>query len=282
MTEEKKMNGTPVKTIDLSNKHILITGGTRGIGLGAALHFAAAGARLYLTYKWGSAGQEEISRQFKETGNPHQPVLIQSDVSHEKDTEALMETLKQHCDGLDVFVSNVGFASTALSLDDYKKRSFYKTLDYSTWPLIDYTKKIKKTFGRYPRYVVGVSSDGPDHYYKGYDFVAASKSLLEFFTRYLAVHLGKEGSSVNTIRFGTVKTDSFTQIFGEEFFKFAAENGLKSEQELTPEICGRSILALCSGLMDGMNGQVLSVDYGLPFQDNLMMRYMAEKEKETR
>jgi enoyl-[acyl-carrier-protein] reductase (NADH) len=47
---------------------------------------------------------------------------------------------------------------------------------------------------------------------------------------------------------------------------------------LTPQDCGKAVLALCSGWLDAVNGQIISVDYGLPFQDNSMMRYLMEKE----
>ena len=49
--------------IDMSGKSVLITGGTKGIGLASALKFAEAGARTYLTYKWGSANTEELFRK---------------------------------------------------------------------------------------------------------------------------------------------------------------------------------------------------------------------------
>ena len=51
--------------IDMKDKAVLITGGTKGIGLATALQFAKAGAKLYLTYKWGSADNQEIFNQFE-------------------------------------------------------------------------------------------------------------------------------------------------------------------------------------------------------------------------
>jgi enoyl-[acyl-carrier-protein] reductase (NADH) len=125
---------------------------------------------------------------------------------------------------------------------------------------------------------VGISSDGPDHFYQGYDFVAASKALLEFFSRYLSVHLFEEGSRVNIVRFGTVKTESFSAIFGEEFFSFLRQSGVSENMILSPEQCGKAVLALCSGLLDAVNGQIISVDNGLPFQDNAMMRYLKSRQ----
>ena len=267
-------------SIDMKGTAVLVTGGTKGIGLAAALHFAAAGAQTYLTYKWGSADTNALMTQFDQVKGLR-PILLQADVSVDEDTDALLEEIsKTSPQGVDIFISNVGYAATMRSLDDYKKRSLYKTLDYSTWPMIEYTKRIKAKFGKYPKRVIGVSSDGPDHFYRGYDYVAASKALLEFFGKYLAVHLFAEGSRVNVVRFGTVKTESFTAIFGEEFFDYIVKEGLATEEMiLKPDDCGKAIFALASGYMDAMNGQVINVDYGLPFTDNSMMRFQQWKEQ---
>ena len=260
--------------IDLSDKTVLITGGTCGIGRATALQFGKAGAGVFLTYKWGTADEQELYSDFEAVG-AKRPVLIQADVSVDEDTDRLMETMGERVERVDVFISNVGFAQRTMNVDEYKKRSLFKTLEYSTWPFIEYSRRIKMYFKSYPQYVIGISSDGPDHFYQGYDFVAASKALLEFFCRYLSVHLSKEGSRVNVIRFGNVRTESFGAIFGEEFFKYLKENGVSESMILTPEECGKAVLALCSGLLNAVNGQVLSIDYGLPFRDNAMMRYLA-------
>ena len=264
--------------IDMQGQNALITGGTKGIGVSAAKYFAKAGAQVFLTYKWGSADLEAIEREFQEELRARAPIFIQADVSREDDTKEVMAEIGRHSDFLDIFISNVGFALKTDNLSDYKKRSLYKTLDYSSWPMVDYSQQAKKQFGRYPRYVLGVSSDGPDHYYPGYDFVAASKAMLEFFGRYLAVHLQKEGSRANVVRFGTVKTESFEAIFGEEFFAFSEKNGVDPKRQLCPDDCGQVLFALCSGFFDAMNGQLLQIDHGLPFQDNLMNRFRLSRD----
>lgn len=263
--------------INLKDQVVLITGGTQGIGLASALQFAQAGARTYLTYKWGTAEPEDLFRQFDEIQAPR-PVLIEADVSQDADTDTLLESIAEKEKGVDIFISNVGFAQRTMSLDEYKKKTFFKTLEYSTWPLIEYTRKLQKKFQRYPRYIIGISSDGPDHFYPGYDFVAASKALLEFFSKYLSAHLFESGSRVNVIRFGTVKTDSFSKIFGEKFFEFVRSRGIPDDMILTPRECGQAVLALCSGLLDAMNGQIITLDKGMPFRDNLMMQYLSQTE----
>ena len=264
--------------IDLEGRVVLITGGTQGIGRATAMEFALAGAQVYATCKWGSADLEDLYREF-DTAGAVKPVVIEADVSLDDDTDLLLSQIEKQESRVDVFVSNVGFAPVVNTLADYKKRSFFKTLEYSSWPVIEYTRKIHKVFGAYPKNIVGISSDGPDHYYRGYDYVSAAKALLEHFVRYLAVHVLPSGCRANVLRFGTVKTASFDAIFGDEFFEFARSEGLPEHSILEPSECGRAVLALCSGLMDAVNGQIITVDYGLPFQDNLMMRFLKSKDE---
>jgi NAD(P)-dependent dehydrogenase (short-subunit alcohol dehydrogenase family) len=263
--------------IDNTGKSVLITGGTRGIGRAIGLQFAKTGASVYLTYRWGSADPAELQAEFiKAGGRP--PMLIEADVSLPEDTEKLLARIAQTEKSVDIFVSNASIALRTMSLDDYKKSSLFKTIEYSSWPIVEYTKKIKKTFGAYPRYVLGISSDGPDHFYQGYDFVAASKALLEVFARNLSMHLFSEGSRVNVLRFGAVETDAFNAVFGNEFFEYVKAQGVREDMILTTEECGKAAVALCSGLLDGINGQVITVDYGMSLRSNLIMQYLNSKQ----
>ncbi len=266
-------------TIDMTEKNVLITGGTRGIGRAIAEAFASSGARVVCTHRWGSINEAEMCEAFTSRGW-QEPLIVEADVSCEADTRKLLDGLAGSMRSIDVFVSSAGCAQKTDTLEQYKKKSFYKTLDYSTWPLVAYTRAIREVFGAYPSYILAISSDGPDHYYTGYDYVAASKALLEFFSRYLSMHLFEEGTRVNVLRFGPVKTDSFDQFFGNGFFDFVEKAGISREMLVSAEACGKTAVALCSGLLDAVNGQVLTVDNGLSLRGNLMMHYLSEKKQQ--
>lgn len=262
--------------VDLTGKDVLITGGTQGIGYGIAEQFARAGAQLYLTYKWNSANAAEVIQSLERLGAPT-PLLIEADVADDEQTRACLAEIATKTKKIDTFISNVAFAPQVNSLADYRKKDLFRTIEYSSWPLVSYLQQIEAVFGTFPKYVLGISSNGPSNYYRGYDFVSAAKALLEHFARYLSIHLMPHEARVNVVRFGTVRTASFDAIFGDEFFEYIKEqHGDKQIDKyiLQPERCGEVILALCSGLMDAINGQVISVDYGLPFADNTMMRYL--------
>ena len=263
---------------DLHGKGVLITGGTMGIGLATALAFARQGAHCTITCKWGTAETEEVLGKFREENLPP-PEIIEADVGHGGDTDALLERLRQRHDHIEAFVSNVSVGEIVQDLDGYKLRSLQKTIEYSAWPMVEYPQKIKQVFGRYPRYIVGLSSGGPDHFYKNYDFIAASKAVMETLCRYMNYRLFDEDVRINVVRSRLVRTESLRATFGRDFEQFAERFNMK-RQFITSEEVANVVLALCSGLMDGVSGQVLMVDRGTTFFDNLMRLYNERNELE--
>ncbi|MCB9676335.1 MAG: SDR family oxidoreductase [Alphaproteobacteria bacterium] len=246
----------------------LVTGGTRGIGLATALALGERGADTVLTYAWGSADPEVVYSAFEQRGAPR-PLLVQADVGRADDTAALMATLRDHVPGIDVFVSNASMAVLPESLDDYTERGLLQSVSYGAWPLVAYTRALHATFGRWPRYVVAMSSDGPDHYSYRYDFVAASKAVLETLVRYLTWHLRDEDVRVNAVRSRSVRTESFEATFGAGLDDLARR--FASERHFVePEEVAGAVVALASGCMDAVRGQVLVIDRGTAFSDDLL------------
>jgi enoyl-[acyl-carrier-protein] reductase (NADH) len=224
-----------------------------------------------LTYKWGTAQKEEILAKFREEDLPA-PNIIEADASLGEDTDALLEQLRRRHDHIEAFVSNVSFGLVVKDLADYELRALFRSIECSTWPMFEYPRKIKQVFGRYPRYIVGLSSGGPDHFYKNYDFIAASKAVMETLCRYMNYRLFDEDVRINVIRSRLVRTESLRATFGQDFEAFAERFNMK-RQFISCEEVANAILALCSGLMDGVSGQVLMIDRGTTFFDNLMRLY---------
>ncbi len=253
---------------DLRGKTVLLTGGTMGIGLATALKFGSVGARTILTCRFGSADEDEVRSQFAAIDAP-MPLIVQADVANEEDTVALMDEIAREHDGVDIFISNVSFALRISGLEDYDKRALLRGIEYTSWPLWAYTRALRERFGRYPRYVVGLSSDGPDSYYLNYDFVAMSKSLLETLCRYMNYRLFDEGVRVNVVRSRMIVTESMLATFGEDFAEYLRR--LKVEElSISPDDVAGVVVSLCSGWMDAVAGQVIRVDRGTAFFDNTM------------
>jgi len=146
---------------DFRDRVVLVTGGTMGVGLATALAFAERGAACWLTYRWGSADEDEVRARFAAIGAPA-PRLVLADAASNEDTDALLAEIRACHDRVDAFISNVSGAPVVGDLADYSPRGLFKSIEYSAWPMVEYTRRIKAVFGAYPRYVVGMSSTGVD------------------------------------------------------------------------------------------------------------------------
>jgi NAD(P)-dependent dehydrogenase (short-subunit alcohol dehydrogenase family) len=215
----------------LRDKNVLITGGTMGIGLATALAFGRAGARCVLTYRWGSADEDEVRAKFAAASAP-EPLIIQADVANDNDTTALFTTLRERCARIDVFISNVAAATPVKRFEDYEKRALHWSIDASVWPMFAYLRRAREVFGAYPRHVVGLSSAGAEQLGPNYDFVAGCKSLLETLARYAACRL--PGVNVNIVRGGVVPTESLRALVGPGFREFAERWGLARQSPRAP------------------------------------------------
>jgi len=261
---------------DFRDRAVLVTGGTMGIGLATALAFGRRGAACTLTYKWGSADEDEVRRTFADADAP-EPLLIQADVARAEDTRRVLEEMRARHGHVEAFISNVSQTVLVEDPTDYSARALFQSIQYSAWPLVEHTFRIREVFGRYPRYVVGISSTGVDQFSWGYDLMAASKGVMDTLCRYLSYRLYDEDVRINVIRTRSVRTESFRSAFGSDFEAFARRFA-REEHFVDPREVADAAVALCSGLMDGVRGQVLTVDRGTSFFDNLMRLY---NERET-
>ncbi len=263
-------------TGDFRDRAVLVTGGTMGIGLATALAFGRRGAACTLTYKWGSADEDEVRRTFADAGAP-EPLLIQADVARAEDTSRVLAEMRARHGHVEAFISNVSQTVLVENPTDYSIRALFQSIQYSAWPFVEYTFRIREVFGRYPRYVVGISSTGVDQFSWGYDLMAASKAVMETLCRYLNYRLYDEDLRINVIRTRSVRTESFRSAFGSDFETFARRFSREQHFVDAREVADAAV-AMCSGLMDGVRGQVITVDRGTSFFDNLMRLY---NERET-
>lgn len=260
----------------MDGKAVLITGGTKGIGLACGLAFGSVGARTYLTNRWGSADEDSIRSAFAEVGAP-EPVILEADVSQDEDTEAVMQRIEQDVGALEVMIANVSFAHVSEHHDDLSFKALKRSLEYSAWPFVGYLQHAKACFGRLPRYLIGMSSRGPEYFLPGYDFVAASKAVMETFCRYLTSDLLHEDIRINVLRANPVETESLEATFGPEFAPFC-KKWYAEGFFIQPREVAEAALALASGLLDGVRGQVLLLDRGFGFSDNVV-RLFSERER---
>jgi NAD(P)-dependent dehydrogenase (short-subunit alcohol dehydrogenase family) len=254
-----------VIAVDLRDSTVVVTGGTRGLGRAIGIELARAGASVVLTHRWDSVPAGEVQEAFAALSLPA-PEVVESDVSDPAATRALMRSLRGRAP-LRAIVSNVAFAKIVRELSDLKRNALDLSLAYSAWPIVDLVQAAQEELGALPRYVVGVSSDGAEVCHPGYDLAGASKAVLETLCRYLAVRLRAQGVRVNALRPGLLDTQSSRAMLGDEALERLARRVPSPVLDLTG--IARACVALCSGLLDSMTGQVLVVDEGWSLVDPL-------------
>jgi NAD(P)-dependent dehydrogenase (short-subunit alcohol dehydrogenase family) len=101
--------------ISFTDKNILVTGASRGIGRTVALKFAELGARVAVHYHQNRETAEQTLRGL--TGDPH--LLVQADVSSPGSVEKMVDTVAREMGRIHVLVNNAGI--------------------YETYPIVDLT-----------------------------------------------------------------------------------------------------------------------------------------------
>jgi enoyl-[acyl-carrier-protein] reductase (NADH) len=104
-----------------------------------------------------------------------------------------------------------------------------------------------------------------------------SKITMEVLCRHMAYHLRDEEININCLRSRNALTDAVDEIFGPQYVEFMRKYA-GDEYFMLPDEIGNAALALCSGMLDAMNGQVIQVDKGMAFADTLS-RSLEERER---
>jgi NAD(P)-dependent dehydrogenase (short-subunit alcohol dehydrogenase family) len=249
-----------VTNVNFGGDVVVITGGTRGLGKALGLEFSRARATVYLTHRWGSVDETGLRAEFEQAGLPA-PHIVESDASDPDAARALMQEVARQPSRLIAVISNLAFAQIVNDMSDLRRSSLELSLRYSTWPLLELLHAAKQALGHYPRYALAISTDGGAVCHPGYDAVGIAKAALETLCRYLAVHLRGDGVRVNAVRCGPLDTASSRATFGGALLDtdLAGRTGVLLDARSVARAC----VALCSGLMDSITGQVITVDEGV-------------------
>ena len=108
-------------------KKVLITGGTKGLGLATARLFAKEGSVLYLSYRSDEESAKKAQELIQSIGSGHCR-LIRSDLAMEDGSKQLFDELSKHTNNLDVYIHNA--AATAFKpLNQLESHHIDKTLN---------------------------------------------------------------------------------------------------------------------------------------------------------
>lgn len=241
--------------LNLTDKKILVTGGSRGIGRAVVLGLAGAGAQVVTCYRSSGEAAESLRRELKETGGDH--LVVQADVSQPEDLDRLIEDCRTHFGALDVVVHNAGVISH-IPFAELPPEEWARVLDTNltsaylliqkALPLLSDGASIINVGSKVA--TVGVPLRA--HY-------TASKAGMIGLTRSLGKELGARGFRVNVVAPGPIRTEEELSPEVEQMYKRLIPLGRMGEGS---EIAG-AVAFLASDLSSFVNGETLNVDGGI-------------------
>ena len=239
--------------MSLDGSSVLVTGGTRGIGLAIALRLVRDGAkRAVLGYMRNDAAAELAAEAVRAAGG--EPVLVRGEVSKAR----VIEELASH-GPYKVVVHNAatGVIRPALETDD---KHWDWTLNANARALLALARATAPTMPRGSSFVA-ISSLGSHRVLENYVLVGTSKAALESVVRYLGVELAPMGINANAVSGGVVDTGALEHFPNKEAM-LASVDRTPAGRLVEPDDIAAAVSFLCSPDATMVRGQTLIVDGG--------------------
>jgi len=248
----------------LHGKRALIVGiaSKRSIAWGIANAMHREGAQLAFTYQ-----NERLKTRVDEAANAFgSNIVLPCDVTDDAQIDGLFTELGKHWDGFDILVHSVGFAPReALQgqyLDNLTRENFAIAHDISSYSLAALSKAARPLMSGRNGSVLTMTYLGAERALNNYNVMGVAKASLEANVRYLAYNLGPDGTRVNAISAGPIKTLAASGIANFRKMLDHVEENAPLRRSITAEEVGNTAAFLCSDLASGITGEVTYVDAG--------------------
>ena len=239
-------------------RNVLVTGGSRGIGLSIARRLAAAGYDVIAVARRES---EQLQAAIAEFGASSSGISFRSfDLSATDDIPAFVKSLRDEFGPLYGLVNNAGLGTEGLlaTMHNSQIEALVRLNVLSPVILTKYIVRHMMADGE--GRIVNMSSIIASTGYHGLSVYGATKAAATGFTRSLAREVGKVGITVNAIAPGFISTELTKSLSDEQRNRIASRSALKRlpEQE--------DVAAMVEYLLGeggrNVTGTVLTIDAG--------------------
>ena len=243
-----------------TNKIVLVTGGTSGIGKATALAFAEAGAKVALTGRREKEGADVAAAIIKNGGTA---AFVRADVAKDAEVVKAIDFVLSTYGRLDVAFNNAGVEITgplpAVTEEDYRR-----TFDINVWGVLNSMKhEIVAMLKNGGGAIVNTSSVAGHIGLPQASLYVATKHAVEGLTKAVALEFAKQGIRVNSVAPGTIATDMVDRMVGKAG---DARNGLLSLHPIgrfgASEEIAAAVLYLASDAAKFTTGSTLLIDGG--------------------
>jgi len=194
--------------VDLRDKVVLITGGSRGLGLALAREFAQAGCRIAICAR-DRHELEEAERRLHGIGREIAPFVC--DVTRRADVAGMIREVIGHFGRIDILINNAGEIRVA-PVESLDRGDFESAMATMFWGPVDMTLEVLPHMRRQRRgHIVNVTAIGGRVSVPRLIPYCCAKFALVAFSDGLAAELDREGIRVLTVVPGLMRTGSYLQ-----------------------------------------------------------------------
>ncbi len=245
---------------DASARTVVITGGSKGIGISVAYRFAKEKANIILVHFDPSDDAcHETLEKLDAVGVAAEGYRV--DVSSFKETEQLFGNILEKYEKIDVLINNAGITRDTLLLR-MSEEVWDAVLRVNLKSVFNCTKAVIRAMSQQRSgAIVSVSSVVGQIGNFGQSNYAASKAGIMGFTKSIAREVAGRGINVNAVAPGFIDTE-MTEVIPEK----AKENFLKQipfGRMGKPEDVAEAVYWLCSDAASYITGQVIHVNGGM-------------------
>ena len=194
---------------DFTNKVVVITGGTSGIGLATAKHFSDAGANVFITGR----RQPELDQAIKTIGGSN-VVGIQGDMSKLADIDRLYDQVQQHHSQIDVLFANAG-GGTMLPLGAITEEQYDNTFNSNVKGVVFTVQKALPLL-RNGASIVLTGSVTSITGTAAFSIYSATKAAIRNLARSWTIDLKERGIRVNVVSPGPIRTPGLVELAGTD------------------------------------------------------------------
>lgn len=242
----------------LSNKVILITGSSKGIGASIALQAAEAGAKVVINYSGSKNEAEKLVSKIIEQGRA--AIAVQADVSKPSDVKNLFDQAISHFGRVDVLVNNAGIMITKL-IKDTTDEDFTRQFDINVRGVFNTLREASTRLSDNGS-VINFSTSVNRIILPTYGTYVATKAAVEQLTRVFSKEIGNRGINVNSVSPGPTNTELFTTGKPQEVIdRLASLSPFNRIGE--PNDIAKTVLFLASDDAKWINAQNIGINGGM-------------------
>ncbi|MGW0701136.1 SDR family oxidoreductase [Streptomyces sp. NPDC002867] len=259
----------PAALFDVSGKTVVVTGGSRGIGLMIAHGFVAAGATVIISSRKAEAC-ERAAAELSAVTSPGAGTCLAhpADLSTAEGLESLAERVAEVAPRLNVLVNNAG-AAWGAPIGEFPDSGFDKVLNVNVKAVFSLTQRLLPLLrtaatAEDPARVINIGSiDGLVVSASDNFSYVASKAAVHMLTRKMAATLASDHITVNALAPGPFPTKMMAHALDDPELRDAVVERVPLGRVGTPEDIASPAIFLASRAGAYLTGTVIPVDGGI-------------------